>query len=1048
MIPPVTEPATTRAQPADVRAEGALSGRPLPALRARRFSSWGALRAWAFSEASRAGPHARTREVHLIVPGGSEAWAMQGAWRRRQGRRPGIAEPLIGPPAGLFRDLAGLLTPPLSEAAALPREMLMGEALLRHAGEEGAPAGDPESLVAPLLRFLDEQAGDRGIDPGRPAFAVLCERAAATFGEYAEVDAGAARLLALAGWLERVHGAYAAALDEVQKTDADGLRRRLLKEAEALRPRFHRTRALVLGEDAMRPADCQLALALLPPGDLIWALPEGAELPRLPEGVTIREEEASEAPPAPPAPTPPARLLRPGAPKSLFLNTPKRPRRPAVCPPPDEPRRPVVYGAATDAPAAPPLFDAATDREQEPEIAAALLERFRRESGDGFGGWDRCAIVARDPRNYLNAAEAALGVRRIPMATPEEPRLSREPWVAAAADVLDFAAKPGRLSRALRMMRSPFFRDPDLPAGPPVTADVLAAGAAKLHLRDTREAAALPAVVHAFEREAKRKRRTAAWLAGEERPTDRTLAKAREFDDLAATAARIVAWAEELQPLRNEAAPFPAAIRALRRFLANHLPPPPEPAAAESAEAVDGALEQAEGTAPEGVRVRDPDLFVRRVRRLLGARRAPRRGAGITPGAGVHLIAAAAAPYGDYDFLVVLGLVDGEWPGPRQANIFFPPSVLEEGARQRARRFRQREITLLRTLAGLPRRGVAFVRPQRVDGFPAAASAFEAELTNAIREAGSTMRPVSLERDAPAPPEARPLPGGLDRTAPSLRRLLDEPLSPSAIDAYHRNPAQFFARRGLRLDEERDPTDLMPPAERGELLHDFLKEAYLGRRGTDTPADAAAVDRWIVTLRREFRSFAARHLDPVEAGAEEKWLFGTPFSPGALAWFLREEAARGPTRPLQFEAWLEGEVEPAAGDAPPLLVRGRLDRLDQRPDGTRLVIDYKSGRPYGKPLQTRLYARVHEGESGVTTDYALPYFGARAWEGPDPKKGVAAEDDAIRAVRDGIAAGRFAVGDEGRFDDRLVGRSDLPDPPPPTGPPSPSAPEASDNRRR
>ena len=44
--------------------------------------------------------------------------------------------------------------------------------------------------------------------------------------------------------------------------------------------------------------------------------------------------------------------------------------------------------------------------------------------------------------------------------------------------------------------------------------------------------------------------------------------------------------------------------------------------------------------------------------------------------AGVQLVDAAAAPFGSFDALHLVGLVDGEWPRRQRRNIFYSPGLL------------------------------------------------------------------------------------------------------------------------------------------------------------------------------------------------------------------------------------------------------------------------------------------------------------------------------------------------------------------------------------
>ena len=455
-------------------------------------------------------------------------------------------------------------------------------------------------------------------------------------------------------------------------------------------------------------------------------------------------------------------------------------------------------------------------------------------------------------------------------------------------------------------------------------------------------------------------------------------------------------------------------------------------------DAVSSALEQARAAAA-GIRAEGkPGGVAGRLRRLFLRRGAPRR----APDAGVHLVSAADAVFGDYDFVVLLGLGDADWPGPRPTNIFFPPSALEAATRARHADRRRAEIRLLRTLASLPAQVFASSRPAQEDGFPAGRSVLEVELAEELERVGARLlhRPSAVADADPATGghgprtagPAPPLPRFLDRRAPSAHAL-ERPLSPTALDRYAESPAEFFARNVLYLDEEPELSDIAPPTERGLLLHEVLERGVPrlpplgGRRASAEDLDRA------LDLLEECLSEAARGmgLDETALRNEAMWLFGNEAEPGALEWFLLEDWGRGPAEPRDFELRLKGEVEPGTASAPPLVVSGRADRVDTLADGRLRVLEYKSGRLYRKPLQARLYARILEAGGRVAPDYAIAYFGDRRWAGPDESPAGPQQDETIRAVRDGLARGEFGLpGTEPLFGMPLVSRHDLADAPP------------------
>lgn len=1084
-------------------------GRAGGSIEIRRFEDRGDLRRFARTEAARSSAE---RAVCLIAPSDGAVWVVESLLRSA----PGLGEagaavlPEVVTASRALSDLAGDLPEGHAPASRLARETVLEEALAAEAGADDAPPGEAGPLTGPLLAFLDEQAADGAVSLDEPAFEAFCDRAGPEFGEAAETDEGAARLAALTKWLRRVHRRYREGLGDL--LDPDGLRRALLGAARAGRFRQRRwARVAALGEDALSPADCEVFAALGAPDGIAWALPAEAPRPPAPAGVEFREV------PAPPAGVggaagPAAAALRedenavdgtavdgtvvdetvaeqklpPGSPPSLFADSPDFDSpdsdSPDSAPPdagltgtrPPEGRplsvfvpRPAADGGEGPGEAAGIRSFVETDRDDEARLAARLLAAVRDGALGDFGGFDRCAVVMQQPEAYLAAVETAFPPAGIPFRTPERPPLTAEPGAAGLGALLDFAERPEFLPHGLTLLRDPFLRPAGLTRPPARAADLAERALGRWNVRATLTGDGEPA--DRMRPLARRFREAAARFEGAEEPSGnggsfRERQEAREDAAAAEVLETWAGWSESLAALRSPAAGLEGAAGALFDFdrarfrrggpasgSADPEAPGPgsDPVSDLVSEAVGSTLAQARAAAA-GIRSEgNPGGAAGRLRRLLLRRRAPRR----DPGAGVHLVSAADAVFGDYDFLLLLGLGDADWPGPRPTNIFFPHSALEGATRTRHAGRRRAEIRLLRTLARLPARAFAFSRPAQEDGFPAGRSALEVELAEELERRGARPRrlpdPVPREPAGPGagererrPSAPPPLPRSLDRRAPSAR-MLERPLSPTALDRYAESPAEFFARNVLYLEEEPELSDIAPPTERGLLLHEVLEQGVPrlpslgGRRPTRADFDRA------LDLLEECLSEAARKmgLDQTALRNEAMWLFGNEAEPGALDWFLLEDRARGPAEPRDYELRLKGEVEPGTASAPPLVVAGRADRVDTLADGRLRVLEYKSGRFYEKPLQARLYARILEAGGRVAPDYAIAYFGSRRWVGPEDRPAEPQQDETIRAVRDGLAQSEFDLPKtEPPFGMPLVSRHDLPDAPP--APPPDSPPDA------
>ncbi len=986
-------------------------GEPEPSrwIGVRRFPDWRRLRQWVARQASLTGPERAVQRLRILVPSAGAAWVLDRTLR--ESLPPGGSFPEIRVASSAFDDLPGDLEPPLLPAPPLVREILMEEALVAAvSGEDGLElpdSGDPAQIADLFLVFLDETAADSRVSPGAAPFERFAERTQRRLLEAGETDAGALRLLALVRWLRRAHAHYRQALEDTARGDPGSLRERLMASAGTFRPRFAGTRVLAVGEDAVQPADLQLLGSLLPPGAVVWAVPEGAPLPAPPDGIAFRRDPEDSAGEPVLSRAQPTLFSRPDASSSTRRSSP-----------------PAIFVPATGTDDAVFGVFEATDRAAEARLAADLLVRFRDGQERSFPGYQRCAILAQQPRSYLDAVESALAGHGIPLETPIRPGLTRHPWVAAVADVLEFGACPGRLSLGLNLLRTPFLSLPDLSQAPAHTADVLAGELLRAGVRDTQAPEALPGIASRLEHDAERLARPADGFLRAGTETDiepraeRFRRQAARLRIAARALSRLSILADALRPIRDEDATFGGAVEALIGFLELHFEPPAD-TSPDVRDAVLQALRQAAGAAPAEARAGGGSRFVRRIRRLLNRRTVAGGG-----GRGVHLVAANDAPFGDYDFIVLLGMVDADWPGRRPGNIFFPAHLLEDATRARHSRSRDREVRLLRALPGLPAGAAAFLRPQLDDGFPVATSALEIELTEAVlnAEPGHPLLPAP-DRDLPAAPVAavEPLPTTLDRHA-SAAAVLERPLSPTALDTYRKSPAQFFARYVLRLDEERPLADVPPPTERGELLHAFLERSYTALRDAGLGVSESTLEEVLAFFHQEFERFAAaRGLSDTDRRIEKAWLFGGDATAPAMEWFLREEATRGAATLDRVESWIAGEIEG-------LRVHGQLDRLDRLAGGGRRVVEYKSGRFYEKPLQARLYARLLEAGDRVPTAVVIPYFGSRRWIGPEDPPDDAEQDAQLVAIREGLARGDFSLPEaDGAFDFHLVVRRDLPD---------------------
>lgn len=173
------------------------------------------------------------------------------------------------------------------------------------------------------------------------------------------------------------------------------------------------------------------------------------------------------------------------------------------------------------------------------------------------------------------------------------------------------------------------------------------------------------------------------------------------------------------------------------------------------------------------------------------------------------------------------------------------------------------------------------------------------------------------------------------RASAQATGLLPEALSASAVESLRQCPYQFFSRVLLGLREVQELDQQADKRDYGTWLHAVLHQFHTERRDGVEPtlSDEARLQRAAQTQMQALALSAAEFL-PFSASFAR-------FVPAYLAW-LGERAVQG-------QVFAEGEVDCEVHpwrDADPALapvrLRGRIDRIDDGPDGRRLI-DYKTG---------------------------------------------------------------------------------------------------------
>jgi ATP-dependent helicase/nuclease subunit B len=327
--------------------------------------------------------------------------------------------------------------------------------------------------------------------------------------------------------------------------------------------------------------------------------------------------------------------------------------------------------------------------------------------------------------------------------------------------------------------------------------------------------------------------------------------------------------------------------------------------------------------------------------------------------AGVHLVDAESARFGEFDCVQLAGLVDGEWPERQRRNIFYSPAILRElgwpsdadrvdGARSAfadllglpaheliASTFSLEHDAIVGPSIFVDDVAAAFERQERANRSDARIFEYEAlgvepvDLTSVCSDARhwAEWRLTAPERR----------PGTVGGMVPGA-------YSVSALERYQDCPFKFFAADILRLEELPEDEPALSPRARGRFIHEVFQRFF---EEWDRRGGGAITSERIDQARRVFEDVASpllARLPDVDASLERTRLFGSAISVGMVDVVLGFEAMR----PIQIqERWLEyrleGEFTLNGPSGREVRLKGVADRIDLL-EGKRLrVIDYKSG---------------------------------------------------------------------------------------------------------
>jgi RecB family exonuclease len=598
------------------------------------------------------------------------------------------------------------------------------------------------------------------------------------------------------------------------------------------------------------------------------------------------------------------------------------------------------------------------DREEElRDVVRRIRARAARTPGARLAS---TAVVFQRPLPYLYLAEQVLGDAGVPFQAFDALPLASEPFAALVDLVLAMARTGGTREVTVALLRSPLVEF--VVDGTPVDGGDVAA---LEHVLVSRQAASDAST---YEAEVERWSRVRS-------SRERVDVNRARRGAMAAAAA-----ASQLEPFRvpgrasSQVATIAAFIRQHER--AGVAGGPARERWERARAAVLGAIDDlALALACHDDEAFDADALTSLLHHALEVHTfAPRRGR-----AGVHLIDAVAARFGEFDHVHLVGLVETDWPERSRRSIFFTSPLLttlgwpqeSEHSRAEVAAFHDLVASAAKTvtLHGFELEGDAVVALSplvrtphglalEVHASPPAVRTFADEvLTGPVPAealAGRRQAAWLPLRHARPPLDDLRYRGRVDPREPSPYRV-------TAVDAYVQCPFKYFSSAVLRLPEERDEVAGLTPIERGTLLHGLFERFYQGWQrgpgGTITPAEIPAAVQAFTRLTTE----ALATLSSPDRALEADRLLGSIASPGVAVRVFEHEAVSGGRIVLrEIEQSLTGAfMFPYLGGfgQRAIEIRGKADRIDVFDDGSLRVVDYKLSRPPDKEsVQIAVYA--------------------------------------------------------------------------------------------
>ena len=639
---------------------------------------------------------------------------------------------------------------------------------------------------------------------------------------------------------------------------------------------------------------------------------------------------------------------------------------------------------------------------------------------------DRTAVVFQRPLPYLYLARHVFDASGVPFQALDALPLAAEPYAAAVDLVFTFVTSGYSRASTVELLRSPHFAFEH--NGRPVSSGEVAA--LDRQLREARYVA---------------DRHWLARLAADWADLDGAGAGNDEYR-LAAHAGKIAArLAQRLSALEDEG-PATFMLDALLDFLLTHQARLPASDSLRERHlraraAIHGAIQSLRDAHAQHDDARcDFSSVATAIRRWIEEQTfTPRAGT-----SGLHLVDARAARYGDFAHVRIVGLVDGEWPERPRRNIFYPLSLLSALGWSRDTESLRAARAAFQDLVRLPTEWLALSTLTLEEDSIVGPST----LLEDVADVGFSIEPdaitpaarVSTDEALSSDPVAPWVVKGRAAAWLALRQARSPAREPAfhgsvgpqaprtygvrAVERYLDCPFKYFATSVLLLEDEPDDEPARTRRAHGLFVHKVFRNFFecwqREGHGAITPDN---LDRALADFTPVAEELLAR-LPEGDRALERSRLLGSPTAVGLADRVFRLEAERpGGVLERLLEYSIDGEFELTNAESTQRIrLRGTVDRIDLRPDGTLRLIDYKTGRPpkSTRAIQLPLYS--------VCAEQYLDGRHGRKWK-VDEAAYVAFGGPRVfvSVARRGDLASAFVVG-QGRFLGAIDGieRGDFP----------------------